>query len=142
MSNVVANTIRRLGDQNLIVITALPAAAATANGASLDLGDIFIGTLADRVEVVVSVPATPSLADTKNATLTLQDSADNATFAAIASLAPLIVTGAGGAGAAAASRRYKLPPGTRRYLRLSSAVDSAGGSNIAVSATLQVFANA
>ena len=93
------------------------------------------------MEVVVSIPATPSLADTKNITLTLQDSADNSTFAAIAAEATLVVTGAGGAGAAAASRRVKFPPTTRRYVRLSAAVDSAGGSNIAVSTTFQIFAN-
>ena len=141
MSNTTANTVRRLADPSLVVTTALPAAGATSNSSSLDLGNTPIGAFADLMEVVVSIPATPSLADTKNITLTLQDSADNSTFAAIAAEATLVVTGAGGAGAAAASRRVKFPPTTRRYVRLSAAVDSAGGSNIAVSTTFQIFAN-
>jgi hypothetical protein len=84
----------------------------------------------------MELPALPSLADTKKATITLEDSADGTTFAAIPGLAALEVTGAGGAGAVAANRRVRLPADVRRYLRAKAAVEAAGGNNTAKSLTL------
>lgn len=122
-----------LNDARLIKTTALPAANATANGASIDLET----TIADNAlfEASLSVPATPALADTKLITFTLQDSADNSTFAAIAGLSTLVVTGTA-SGGPATERIVRLPPTTRRYIRASAAVETGGGNNTAVSFTL------
>lgn len=141
MSQSAANQTRRLQDANLTKTKALPAAAAANASDSIDLGSTTLGPVADEIEVDISIEATPSLVDDKTITLTLKDSADDSTFTAIAGLATLVVTGASSAGAAAASRRLKLPPSTRRYLRLDAAVLTAGGDNTAKSYTMTVLAN-
>lgn len=141
MSAAVAATIRRLQDAGHTKNRALPAAAAANYSASIDLGSTVLGPNADNLEVEISIPATPALVDDKTITLTLKDSADDSTFAAIPSIATLVQTGASSAGAAAASRRFKLPPSCRRYIRLDATVLTAGGDNTAVSYTLKVFAN-
>lgn len=122
-----------LNDAQLTKTTALPAANATANGASIDLGTTGLET--NLFDVALSVPATPALVDTKLITFTLQDSADNSTFAAIAGLSTLVVTGTA-SGGPATERIVRLPPTTRRYIRASAAVESGGGNNTAVSFTL------
>jgi len=123
-----------LKDALLIRTLALPAAGANASTASIDLGQAPPNEF--RFEVEMELPALPSLADTKKATITLEDSADGSTFAAISSLAPLDVTGAGGAGAAAVNRRVRLPADVRRYLRAKAAVEATGGNNTTKSLTL------
>lgn len=140
MSAAAANLTRRLADANLTKTKALPAAAAANATDSIDLGQTTLGPAADHIEVEISIPTTPALVDDKTITLTLKDSADDSTFAAIPAIATLVQTGASSAGAAAASRRFKLPPSTRRYLRLDAAVLTAGGDNTAVSYTLKVLA--
>ncbi len=124
---------RNLQDALLIKSSALPAANASNNTASIDL----TATVQEEApyEVSLSVPATPNLADTKKITFTFEDSADNSSFAAIPALATLVVTGTA-TGGAAAERIVRLPPTTRRYIRAAAAVESAGGTNTAVSYTL------
>lgn len=141
MSQSVANTKRRLADANLTKTKALPAAGASNASASIDLGSTTLGAAGDNVEVEISLPATPSLADTKSITLTLKDSADDSSFAAITGVSTLVVTGAGGAGASASSRTIRLPSATRRYIRLDATVEGSGGDNTAISTTLKVLAN-
>ncbi|MBK8037688.1 MAG: hypothetical protein IPK22_11215 [Verrucomicrobiaceae bacterium] len=140
MSQSAANISRRLLDANLVKTKALPAAAAANFSTSIDLGQTTLGPAADAIEVEISIPATPALVDDKTITLTLKDSADDSTFTAIPSIATLVQTGASSAGAAAASRRFKLPPSCRRYIRLDAAVLTAGGDNTGVSYTLKVIA--
>lgn len=124
-------------DANLSVSKALPAAAASNYSDAIDLGDQSPGlSKLDDWQLEVAIPALPSLVDAKTYTGTLQDSADNATFADIAVLAPVILTGAGGAGAAAKTQLYPLPKDLRRYVRLKNTVLTAGGDNTAVSAKL------
>lgn len=139
MSQSAANISRRLADANLTKTKVLPAANAANASASIDLGSTVLGPAADNIEVLISIPATPSLADTKSITLTLKESADDSTFAAIPGVGTLVVTGSGGAGAAAASRSLRLPSTTRRYLRLDAAVEASGGDNTAISTTLKVL---
>lgn len=122
-------------DALLIVTKALPAQNTTNTSDSIDLG---LG-IPEHVQALIELPATPSLADGQTITLTLHDSADNSSFAAVAALASLAVTGAGGVGAAATSRQVALPPGIRRYIRLSQAASATAGNNTAVSATLSVL---
>lgn len=141
MSQAAANTVRRLLDANLYKTKALPAANADNATATIDFGQTILGPLADEIEVLVEIEGTPSLVDTKLITLTLKDSADNNTFAAIPGVATLVQTGAGGVGAAANSRRYKLPPGTRRYFQVASNVENGGGNNTAKSYSVKVLVN-
>ncbi len=141
MSAANANLYRRLADATLTKTKALPAAAAANYTNSIDLGQTTLGPMADEIEVLVEIEATPALVDAKTITLTLKDSADDSTFTAIPTLATVVQTGASSAGADAVSVRYKLPPSTRRYLRLDAAVLTAGGDNTAKSYTLKVLAN-
>ena len=85
--------IRSIKDADLIVTKALPAAGASNNSDTITLGT----EPPEELQVELSVPALPSLADTKTATFTFQDSADNPSFAAIPELATLVMTGSGGA---------------------------------------------
>lgn len=126
---------RALHDANLEKTSALPVAGATVNGPSLDL-TMQTAFRVPSVELLISVPATPALVDTKNIVFTLQDSADNVTFANVVGFPTLTVTGAGGAGAAAASVQAKLPLGLRRYIRVVEVADAAAGDSSGVTATL------
>jgi hypothetical protein len=141
MSASAANQTRRLLDANHTKTKALPAANAANYSNSIDLGSTTLGPVADEIEAEISIEATPALVDDKTITLTVKDSADDITFTAIPSLATLVQTGASSAGAAAASRRIKLPPSCRRYIRLDAAVQSAGGDNTAKNYSLKLFAN-
>jgi hypothetical protein len=69
-----------LKDALLIRTLALPAAGANATTSSIDLGQVPPNEF--RFEVEMDLPALPSLADTKKATITLEDSADGTAFAA------------------------------------------------------------
>ena len=118
-----------LKDAELINTVALPAAAATATTEPFNL--IQKPPHECHFEVELTLPALPSLADTKKATVTLEESADGITFTAIAALASLEVIGAGGAGAATITRKVRLPSDVRQYIRAKVAVEAAGGNNTA-----------
>ncbi|MBV9463856.1 MAG: hypothetical protein JO317_06470 [Verrucomicrobiae bacterium] len=125
---------RNIPDAQLLLSKALPAAGASNSSASLDLGP---GYAEEEMEFLLTVPATPSLVDTKTVTVTLEDSADNVTFAAIPAFATAVQTGSGGAGGTAISRRLRVASDVRRYVRFSSAVQASGGDNTAIAVTLQ-----
>lgn len=125
---------RTLIDLNLAIALALPAAGANGTSTVLDTASVNPGRLYD-VELILALPALPSLADTKNALLKLQDSQDNVTFTDTPGVT-ITSLGAGGVGAAANSLQVKIPIGTGRYLRLYASVDAAGGNNTALSGTL------
>ena len=122
-----------LKDAELIRSIVLPAAGAEAVTTAFNLTQMPPHEC--HFEVELSLPALPSLADTKKAVVTLEDSEDGTTFAAIAALATLEVTGAGGAGAAAVARKVRLPSDVRQYVRAKVAVDADGGDNTAKSLT-------
>ncbi len=125
-------------DAELTKSKALPAAAGTAYTDSIDL--VANDATTDHFEVELALPALPSLADTKNCTITLQDSADNSSFAAVTGLSTFVVTGvATNQGSAAATRTVRLPSTARRYVRAMAVVDSAGGDNTAKSVTLSIL---
>lgn len=116
---------------------ALPAAGSTANTASLDLGSATPGPLR-ALRVIVSVPATPSLANTKTITLTVAHSADNSTFTTFATAGT--ITGPASGGGSADEFEVTLPREVLRYIRASAAVEASGGDNTGVSFTLQLAA--
>lgn len=128
----------RIVDVNNQKTKALPAAAATAYTDSINLGTVIPGPIGSGLELQILCPAVPDLVDAKTITYYLQDSADDSTFANVVGVGNIVQTGAGGVGAAAVTVRLYLPPGIRQYIRVSAAVLTAGGSNIAKSFTLQL----
>ena len=120
-------------DNNLKVTKALPAAGATNYSASIDLRAGTPGVTQDDAQLEVAIPALPSLADAKTATVTVQDSADDSTFADVPALAPVVLTGVSTSGAAAVTRLFPLPKDLRRFVRVKQVVQSAGGDNTAKS---------
>lgn len=128
---------RTLRDLSLSKSAALPVAGATSNSAAIDLGSVNPGRTAEgQYELIVELPATPALVDTKTITLVVQDSADGAAFANVADLPSIVSTGAGGVGAAAIERRFTAPFTLRRYIRLNQTVLAAGGDNTAISGSI------
>lgn len=123
-----ASNNRNITDADLIKTVAVPAATATAATASIDLGMTEPFPLVEQVDVLVSLPAQATLADGKTITVTLQDSADDSSFAAIAGVATLVQTGGGGVGAVATSMRVKLPPAVRRYIKASASTVASSGT--------------
>lgn len=130
------NNRRSLEDADLTVSRALPAANASASTTAFNVGD---GRKPDTVDLVVEVPALPALVEAKKVTITVEDSADNVSFAAIESLAARTITGAVGNGAAASAFRWKLPPRCRKFVRVTAAVETGGGNNTAVSFTAKIL---
>jgi len=121
--------------------TALPAAAGSANSASLDLGAAPGPVPALQVEV--QVEAGTALVSTKKITLTLQHSSDDGStdaFADVPGTGTFVVTGKVGNGNAAYNQRLYLPKDVKRYIRLTAAVESGGGDNTAKKFTLQLAA--
>lgn len=129
------NYARNLRDLDFEVTKALPAAAATAYTDGLDLGQTKVQSL-EAIEFEISLPAVPDLVDAKTITISVQDSADDSSYAAVDPAITTVITGAGGVGAAAKTVRFRLPSQTRRYVRLKTDVLTAGGDNTAKSVTL------
>jgi len=121
-------------DALLTVTRALPTQNATANSTSIDLGLSAPALAGTHSDLVLSVPATTT-ATGQTQTFTVQDSADNSSFAAVAALGTLVLTGASNA-TAATDRRWRLPDSIRRYVRISVTSSSTAGDQSGVTATL------
>lgn len=130
---------RALKDGLLTATNALPAQNTNNDGSSLDLAQVELGPTGDHLELEISVPATPDLANGQTLTFTIQDSADDSTFATLAGLSTLVMTGADSAGAAAATRVVRLPRTTRRYVRVNAAASGTAGDNTGVSSTISIL---
>jgi hypothetical protein len=127
-------------DAILITTKALPAAAATNSHDGIDIGarSGTFGIVPDGVELEISWPALPALVEAKTVTFTVNDSADNSSFASLG--LTKVLTGGAGNGHAAGSVKFKLPDSTRRYVNVSQAVLTAGGDNTGVSTTVSIIA--
>ena len=128
---------RRTQDLLLTVSRALPAQNTNANSSVIDLGTALPDIALESVDLVISVPAT-TCATGQTITFTIQDSADNSSFAAIARLATLVLTGASNATAATGEIRYRLPSNTRRYLRVNIAMSATTGDQTAITAAIRL----
>ena len=138
MPNPLEKSEARIQDAALKVTTTLPAADASADGDSIDLG--AAGTAALRsIEAEVAIPALENLANDKDVTVKLQDSEDDTTFADISELAPIVVSGADGEGSDAETVKVRLPSSTRQYIRANYAVEDDGGDNTGDSAVLAIL---
>ncbi len=125
-------TQRNLKDANLHVEKYLPAAAATNYSDSIDLGSTSPGQSVESNEFRVTVPALANHTDnTKTILITLQDSANDSSFADVAPLHQVQEVGVATTGSAAATYRLRLPSTIRRYVRFSQVVPSGAGDNTA-----------
>jgi hypothetical protein len=136
-NNFPTNT-RAVLDANYIVTVAMPAAAASSVTNALDLGDIVSGVPYVTTETInVGVLTSASANGNSNvATLTLQDTTANtdgtpnsAAWANIVTLGSVNVT-SGASSTNATSNVYKLPPGTRRFVR-AKAINPTGSVSLA-----------
>lgn len=119
---------RTIKDANLIVTKAPPAAGASNQTNSIDLGHLGgVGVPAEGACLLINIPAMAALADAKKLTIKLQDSADNSSFADVDPLISTFVIGAGGAGCAAKEVEFPLPSTVRRYIRCDQTEEAAGG---------------
>ena len=130
--------MRKIQDALLNKTWALPAQNASTQSGSYDLGSAGDAVI-EVIEVEVSVPATPSLADAQTIILSVEDSADNSTFAANEEAGQKTITGAGGSGGPATTAKFKLPSGIRRYFRIDATSSATSGDNSGVSATVKVL---
>ena len=130
--------LRNIKDANLIKTLALPAAGATAYTASVDLAVTSPGEAVRAFDVQVTVDATTTLVNTKTCTITLQDSADNSSFADITGTGTMVVTGTSGNVSALTSFQVTLPVGVRRYIRASATIPGDGGTCTAFYFTLSL----
>ena len=123
---------RNVRDAGLQVVTALPAQNANSNTASIDLK--VQDYRPENVDVVLSIPATPSLASGQTLIAKLQQSTDNSTFTDVTAGADSTITG-GASGGAATDFHFRLPPDCARYIRFNIAMSATAGDNTAVSST-------
>jgi hypothetical protein len=124
-------------DSTFSVTTALPAQnTSTSRSTAFDLGVANQSLIGANSELVVSIPAT-TCATGQTITITVQDSADNSSFAAVPTLATLVLTGSSNA-TAAATRTYRLPSDIRRYVTINRATSSTTGDLTAISTTMQL----
>ena len=142
LSGLVPNNLptnqRAIIDNNYVVTVALPAAGALANTNALDLGDIVSGVPYVTTETInVGVLSTASVNGNSNtATLGLQHTSANsdgtpnsAAWTSIPTLGTVNVA-SGASSTNATNNTYKLPPGTKRFIR-AQANNPAGSVSLA-----------
>lgn len=127
---------RLIKDASLIKVKALPAANANNTCDAIDLGPGAYKP--EEMEIEVSVPATPALADNLAITFTIVHGATSspATSTGISFTVTGVATSAGGP---ATTKRFRLPSDTLRYVAVNAAVANSGGNNTAVSYTTSLL---
>ncbi len=118
---------RTIQDSSLQITRVCPAQNTDADSASLDLGSVALFPTNEELSLEVAIPATDTLASGQTITVTIEDSADDSTFAAIDELATVVATGIGGDTSAAVTKYLKLPDATRQYLRINVACSATSG---------------
>ena len=91
-----------------------------------------------NLQVLAPALTTTMLPDTRTMSYVIADSADNSSFTAIGTLATQVQTGASSSGASAATYTFKLPPNTRRYVRLQITSGASTTDSSTKTATLQL----
>tara|TARA_R110000772_G_scaffold83288_2_gene176116 strand:+ start:9588 stop:9983 length:396 start_codon:yes stop_codon:yes gene_type:complete len=130
--------MRNIQDALLTESIAVAAAGASSSTASFNLGGAD-DAVTEVVDLQIDLPVLPALVDTETVTLTVEDSADNSSFAALAPLATLIATGTLTPGSAAALTRKVKLLGARQYVRVTGAVSATAGDNTGVSFTAKIL---
>ena len=137
------NSLRKLTDANLTVITPLPAAGANVQGNGLDFlqsdpGAVINVLAQERCAFRITIPALPNnVSPDDSVTATFMDSADGDTWAPIVGLAPIVIPGVATTGSARVYKEVDPPPTTRRYVAANYAATSGAGDNTAASGTFQ-----
>lgn len=118
-------------DANLQKTTALPNGAAAVNSASIDLGHTEEGAAPPcELELVAPLLTVTEQPDAKTMIYTLEDSADDSSFAVLATGQVVMVqTGASSSGAAAETTRIGIPSNCRRYIRITATGSASGNSS-------------
>lgn len=139
VANAAPTNARAVRDVNFVVTVALPNAANTANtnvidfwaGASPPSGSLPYATT-QYVTAFIGVTTLGNGANNKNINVVLMDSADNVTFTNVVGFQPgntiSQFTDGNGAGYAVANKTISLPPGVRRYLKVSATGEANGGN--------------
>lgn len=125
---------RNLADATAQVTRALPAAAANVTSSGIYLGGD--GPHKERLKVRVELPANTVLVAAKLLTITLQDSADNSSFAAAAPAQSFVITG--NTGFPAQDVYFDINNSIRDYVAVNFAVETGGGNNTTTTATISV----
>lgn len=125
-------TQRNLKDAALHQEKYLPAAAADNQSPTIDLETVTPGMSVEGMELEIKVPALPNHTDSsKVITLTLQESADDLSYANANPLIQCRVPGVGSTGSAETTFRVRLPSTTKQYIQFTQAVPSGAGDNTA-----------
>jgi hypothetical protein len=138
-NNAPVNT-RAIIDINYVGTANLPAGAANTNTNALDMIQAKPYPTTEYVLCQVLMAAAATSTNNKNINVTLEDSANNVTFAIIPIFAsPLLqVTDNNGAGWAAQSVQVMLPPTVRRYIRAKATGEANGNPAAGVVLTCQL----
>jgi hypothetical protein len=92
--------------------------AASVSSESFDLEQVVGGDI-ENIVVEVVVPAVAGNTDAaESIDFAIQDSANDSSWAAVSPAIAFSVIGVASTGSAATSRRFRLPPSTRRYIKL------------------------
>lgn len=119
------------------VTLAFPAASAAANSGSVDLGHDPGAAPSCCLGLRVAWPDLAAHTDnTKTITVTLQDSADNSSFATVNPSVVLNLTGVATTGLLADEFVMPLPLGVRRYVRVAVANPASGPAITSLSLTI------
>jgi hypothetical protein len=124
-------------DVNFMVTRALPAQNTAENSSSLDLEIAAPQFAGEYSEVEVVIPETTT-ATGQTITVTLQDSADNSSFAQIPECETLVLTGVSNA-TARTNRKWRLPRGVKRYVNIRIAMSATTGNQTAITASLSLL---
>jgi len=124
---------RAADDYNMRVALTNSVAGTTNNTASMDLGAAAPDAIWRYAYVKAAIPATPNATNSATTFLfTLQDSANNSTWANTTPLVQLQVAGASSITNTALSVKMPIPPAVRRYIRIQQISPAASGANTTV----------
>jgi hypothetical protein len=133
----IGNNLRRVADANLTSVTALTASASqTKQGTSIDLGSVSPEALQGIAILRLDVPSIAALTGAHTIAFSIQDSADNSSFADVAAISTITALGSA---PAAIAQDWSFPDNIRRYVRLKLVSSASAEDCSAQSATLQVY---
>ena len=134
MATQVLNT-RLLRDNVLTITQALPNNTNNTSGV-IDIGSGPFNP--EEIVIEVAVPAIAAHTTTNNLQIQLYHGDAANSLAATTPLVEVDVPGVGGSGSVALTKRFKLPPGTKRYIALHSIATSDDCSAATMTVTLLV----
>lgn len=112
--------------QDLNYTSTVAIAQAGAETASFDLEQVVGGDI-EEVVFELAAPTAAGITSGKVVTYALQDSADGSSWAAVDPGISTTQT-ADGSGIAAKTVRFRLPAGTRRYVRIAQTMTASAGT--------------